>query len=107
MHRTHEKAAGGFFQETGRIFRHARHVWHLIPRSHKLALGGAALLMGLVSACNTALPLLLGQLLDGVKKGTDKGLAGSSLYQIAGLYLGLIALAYLLREVLRRFTNKR
>jgi ATP-binding cassette subfamily B protein len=101
MHRTHEKAAGGFFRETGRILHHARNVWHLIPRSHKLALGGAALLMGLVSACNTALPLLLGQLLDGVKKGTDKGLTGSSLYQIAGLYLGLIALAYLLREVLQ------
>ena len=46
------------------IARRGRKVWRLVPHRYKLALGGAALLMALVSACNTAIPLFLGQLVD-------------------------------------------
>jgi ATP-binding cassette subfamily B protein len=100
MNRKARKSTGGFFGETKMILGYARQVWRLIPRSHKLALGGAALLMALVSACNTALPLLLGRMVDAAKTGLDQGLSGGKLFGVATFYLGLIAVAYLLREVL-------
>jgi ATP-binding cassette subfamily B protein len=56
--------------------------------------------MGLVSACNTAFPLLLGKLLDGVKSGAEQGLSSMAVYRIAGFFLTLIAGALFLREVL-------
>jgi ATP-binding cassette subfamily B protein len=101
MNATNQKPAPGVFGETLRILRCAMQVWHLVPRAHKLALLGAALLMALVSACNTALPLLLGQLVDGVKVGIENGEGANALYRIAAFFLGLIAVAYLLRELLQ------
>ena len=90
----------GFSGEARLILATAWQVWRLVPRRHKFGLGGAALLMALVSACNTGIPLLLGQLLDRVKAGADQGLSAERLYQIAGLFLLFIAGAYVLREVL-------
>ena len=49
------------------------HVWRLVPSRHKAAFGFAALLMAINAACNTAIPLLLGRLVDGVKTQTDQG----------------------------------
>jgi ATP-binding cassette subfamily B protein len=90
-----------FWHELGVILRRGRQVWRLVPHRHKLALGGAALIMALGSACNTALPLLIGQLVDDVKQGTEQRTGQWGMYEIAILYLGLIALAYVLREALQ------
>src|SRR5258707_5468340 len=100
MSRKLGKAVGDFFQETRLIFAYAGQVWRLIPRAHKTALLVAGGLMALVSVCNTALPLLLGQLVDRIKVGLDDELPSHKLYRIAALFLCFIAAAYLLREVL-------
>ena len=97
---------GRFVAESRLILSYARRVWQLVPRRHKLALGGAGLLMAAVSACNTALPLLLGDLVDAVQKGVLGEAPQESVPRVAAAYLGLIAAAYVLREVLqvgRRF----
>lgn len=97
---------GGFGHEFRLILRRARQTWRLVPARHKLALGGAAGVMALTSAAGTAIPLLLGRLVDRVKGGTEQGIGRDALYRVAALYLGLIAGAYLLREllhVLRRY----
>jgi ATP-binding cassette subfamily B protein len=96
----------GLGAELRLIAKRARQVWRLVPRRHKAALGAAAFVMALTSLCNTSVPLLLGKLLDEVKNGTAEGLSPGGLYRLAGWYLGLIGLAYLLREglnVVRRY----
>jgi ATP-binding cassette subfamily B protein len=103
MNGTHGDSSPGFFHEASLIFRNGRQVWKLIPRHHKLALGAATLVMALVSVCNTAFPLLLGQLLDRVKSGFDEHLAVEHLYAIAGGFLAVIAAAFVLRELLQVF----
>lgn len=88
------------------IGKRARQVWRLVPRRHKAALATAAFVMALVSLCNTSVPLLLGKLLDEVSSGPKRGLSQQELLRDAGCILGLIGLAYLLREglnVLRRY----
>ena len=90
-----EPARKGFASELRLTLRRARQVWKLVPRKHKVALGCAALVMALTSACNTAMPLLLGRLVDGVKTGTDQGWSGAVLFRVAALYLSLIGAAFL------------
>lgn len=97
--------ARGFRQELRIMLRRGRQVWKLVPRRHKLSLGAAAFVMALTSAASTALPLLLGKLVDEVNRGSDQGQPAAQLYQIALFFLSLIAAAYVLREslnVLRR-----
>ena len=53
--------------------------------------------MALTSLCNTAVPLFLGMLLDGITNGSQQGLSHAALYRLAAWFLGLIGLAYLLR----------
>jgi ATP-binding cassette, subfamily B, bacterial len=96
----------GIAAEIGLMLRRGRDVWRLVPRRHKWALAGAAVVMACTSVCSTALALFLGQLVDGVQRGTLEGLPAETLYQLAAWYLGLIGGAYLLREnlnVLRRY----
>src|SRR6516162_8825141 len=95
MPRKHPK---GLRRELRLIVRRGRQVWRLVPLRHKLALGGAALLMAVTSAANTAVPLLLGSLVDRIKSGTEAGAEAASLYGVAATFLGLLALAYLVRE---------
>jgi ATP-binding cassette subfamily B protein len=86
--------------------KRARQAWRLVPRRHKVALGGAALVMALTSLCNTALPVLLGRLVHRIIEGTQQGLGHEALYRIAAWFLAWIGGAYLLREalnVLRRY----
>jgi ATP-binding cassette subfamily B protein len=97
MPRKHPK---GLRRELRLIVRRGRQVWRLVPLRHKLALGGAALLMAVTSAANTAVPLLLGSLVDRIKSGTEAGAEAASLYGVAATFLGLLALAYLVREAL-------
>lgn len=74
------------------ILRRGRQVWRLVPIKHKLGLAAAVGIMAAVSSCNVAVALLLGKLVDAVSE--------TSPYLVAAEILGLIAVAYLLRESL-------
>ena len=71
--------------------------------AYKQALGAAALVMAVTSVCNTAMPLLLGRLVDQIKRGTETGASRQNLYTTAAWILGMIGIAYLLREGLNVF----
>jgi ATP-binding cassette subfamily B protein len=80
------------------ILRRASQVWRLVPIKHKLGLAGACGIMAGVSTCNLAVARFLGYLIDVVGRGSP--------YLVALEILGLLALAYLLREslnVVRRY----
>ncbi len=99
MTRTAERPRG-FGKEMRLIGKRARQVWRLVPPRHRWALGGAAGLMALTSACNTAIPLVLGRLIDQVQLATTQAETSGQLRGAVVFYLGLIAVAYLLREAL-------
>src|SRR6266542_1415310 len=90
----------GFASEARLIMQRAREVWRLVPRKHKLSLGGAALVIVGVGLCNTALPVLLGRMLDGVDRGAREGSAAEELYRLATGFLAIIAGIYVVREIL-------
>jgi ATP-binding cassette subfamily B protein len=101
-----KRRAKGLAAELRLITKRAQQVWRLVRGRHRAALGAAVLVMALTSVCNTSVPLLLGSLIDAVKSGTEQGLTQEALCWLAGWFLGLIGLAYLLREglnVLRRY----
>jgi ATP-binding cassette subfamily B protein len=100
MNRKVGKGTSGFVRELRVIGKRARQVWKLVPLRHKWALGGAAAVMAITSACNTALPLLLGQLVDAIKRGSDDGLQPRALYRVASYFLLGLAVTYLIREAL-------
>jgi ATP-binding cassette subfamily B protein len=76
----------------------------MVPRRFKWALGGAALLMALASACATAVPLVIGYLIDGIKDRTAPPQAtGEAVFQFATYCLVGIAGLVLLREGLHVF----
>jgi ATP-binding cassette subfamily B protein len=81
------------------VLRQGRVIWSLIPFGLKLGLGGGAILMALGSACSTAIPVLIGLLVDGVQRDAAH-LRHATFFEIAGQYLSLIAGALLLREVM-------
>jgi ATP-binding cassette subfamily B protein len=96
----------GLVVEVRLLIRRGRQVWGLVPHRHKVALGLAGLVMALTSACSTAMPLLLGRLVDGVQVGTDEEWPAQDLYRLAAFFLALLALTYIVREalnVLRRY----
>jgi ATP-binding cassette subfamily B protein len=90
----------GIAAEVGLLLRRGREVWHLVPRIHKWALAGAAVVMACTSACGIALALFMGRLVDGIKPDILKSQTNDTLYHMAALWLGLIGAAYLLREIL-------
>src|SRR5947209_3353079 len=101
-----QKKNRGFGSELRVIARRARQVWRLVPRRHKLALGGASLVMAIGSGASTAIPLLIAGLVDRVKTGLDHRSPNDAIYQSCGILLAFIAVVYLLREtlnVLRRY----
>src|SRR4051794_15095171 len=90
----------GFGAELRLMLRRARDVWRLVSRKHRWALGGAAAVMALTSASNTAVALLLGRLVDAVTNGTPDPEGRAALFATAVEFLALIAGAYVLRETL-------
>jgi ATP-binding cassette subfamily B protein len=90
----------GITAEIRLIVRRGRQVWRLVPRRHKFGLGVAAGIMAVTSACNTAVALLLGTLVNSVKNAVESGLSHAAVYTIAGEVLATIGFVYLLREAL-------
>ena len=62
----------GLWSELRMTLQRGRQVWRLVPRRHQWALFGAAFLMGVTSLVNTAIPLFLGNLVDGVRVYTEQ-----------------------------------
>jgi ATP-binding cassette subfamily B protein len=99
----------GFWRSFRMILRRGRQVWRLVPLRHKVALAAAVVVMAVVSGANTAIPLLLGTLVDQLQRLQRDRQAGGApdvLFRTAILYLGLIGAVYLIREalnVLRRY----
>ena len=96
----------GIAAEMSLMLRRGREVWRLVPRTHKWALTGAAVVMACTSVCSIALALFMGKLVDGVKPDRLESQTNEALYRVAAMWLGLIGAAYLLREmlnVLRRY----
>jgi ATP-binding cassette subfamily B protein len=92
----------GIGAEVRQILKRMLDVRRLVAKRDRRALAGAGAIMALTSATNTAVALLLGRLVDAVARAPG---GGASLYRGAAWILGLIALAYVLREglnVLRR-----
>ena len=65
--------AGGPRRAPTALLRRARQVLSLVPARHRRAFAGAALVMALASGAQTAIPLLLGRLVDGVQGGSARG----------------------------------
>ncbi len=96
----------GVWRELRQIGKRGRQVWHLVPWRHRWALGGALLIVSLASAGNTAVAVLLGWLVDSVDPKNTQGQTAGAIMRGASVYLGLLGLAYLVREsmnVLRRY----
>ncbi|HZZ70661.1 MAG TPA: ABC transporter ATP-binding protein [Pirellulales bacterium] len=94
------------WREIWNICLRGRQLWKLIPRRQRWTLLGAVGLMILGGISNTAIPLILGKLVDTVQHlgPTDQGIpshAKVTFYQSVGLILGLIGLAYVIREGLQ------
>src|SRR5436305_400258 len=102
----HHHSLATLQRELRMIVRRGRHVWRLVPHRHRFALGGATLLIGVTSLTNTAIPLLLGRLFDGLRVDLARGLGAQAVYRGAIGILGLIGGVYLVREavnVARRY----
>ncbi len=96
----------GIAQELGTIAHRGRQVWRLVPWRQRLSLFGALAVMSLASAANTSIWLCVGGLINAVDPATHPGSTAAALSRIAGVYLAIVAAAYLVREcmnVLRRF----
>jgi ATP-binding cassette subfamily B protein len=92
--------SNGIASEVGLILRRGRQVWRLVPAKHKLGLAGAAGIIAAVSLCNTALPLLLGKLVDAVLRARKEGWDAHASYLFAAEVLFAIGIAYVVREAL-------
>ncbi|MCE9607518.1 MAG: ABC transporter ATP-binding protein/permease [Planctomycetia bacterium] len=95
-------------EEFRTIAYRVRQMWKLIPQRQKLTLGAAGGIIFLGGAANTAIPLLLGALVDTVEAMpiAARNAAGETplpdgFLRSAGMYMALIGAAYLLREALQ------
>src|SRR3954453_10267419 len=92
--------------ELGNIATRGGQGWRLVPAPHRWALAIAILVMGLGSAAGTAIPLLLGTLVNSVNQEVNGQVGKAAVTRIAFFYLALIGGSSLLREglnVLRRY----
>ncbi|HEX4000787.1 MAG TPA: ABC transporter ATP-binding protein [Pirellulales bacterium] len=97
---TDESRFEGIFAEMRTILKQGKQVWKLVRRKYRMALIGAALVMAICSTCNTAVPLLLGRLVDKVQAYINRTIGRHDVLMLAAWYLGFMAGAYMLREAL-------
>jgi ATP-binding cassette subfamily B protein len=87
-----------FLRELHTLVWRGRQAWNLVPRRYALALMGAAAIMLVTSAGNTAVALLLGQLVDQVKLGLDQAWDRTALLRASAWVLGCLSVIYVSRE---------
>ena len=105
-----EEMKPGFRREMRLLAQCGRQVWHLVPWRHQFSLAAGAGVMAVTSACNTAIALVIGLMVDAIKRGTETGLSHADLTRTALTFLGILAGAYVGREVFnvfRRFLVER
>ncbi len=88
-----------FSKEILVILGRAKDLWGLIPKRPRWTLAFAALLMAFGGAANTAIPLLLGRLVNAVRH--VEGVDTKAILESVAYTLLLIGIAYLVREVLQ------
>ena len=79
--------AQGTVAELRLLLNRSRQVWPFVAVEDRLTLGAAAVLMGIVSAANTGVALLLGQLVDRIQSGAREQYSHTQMYWAAGLIL--------------------
>jgi ATP-binding cassette subfamily B protein len=102
----HSGIVCNFAHELQLLVQSARKVRHMVPRRYQAALAASAAVMVLTSLVATALPILLGLLVDQVQHGHEAGISGHAMFAAVTFYLALIAGVVLLREgfnLIRRF----
>src|SRR5689334_6755172 len=102
--RNREMSANSFAAECAQIRHRMRDLWRLIPKRQRRTLVGALLLTVIGGACSTVVPLLLGRLVDAINTGSNRTGASAiapELLKTAVIYLGAIAIAYLVRELMQ------
>ena len=100
------RASKGLWCEVQEITRRGRDVWRLVPAGQKRSLFGAVLVMAGWAAATTSITLIMGKLFTALKPGSGQGSGQAELIRLSLGLLGLIGVAYLVREsmsVLRRF----
>ncbi len=106
MSRMKARAMKGMASELRTFARRSRQVWRLISWRQRLSLGIALVIMCFSSGANTTIALCLGRLVDAVNPEVNPGLTRDSLTKVAAVYLAVIGVSYVVREimnVLRRF----
>src|SRR5947209_14280328 len=105
-----EDQSPDFRQELRQLLECGRQVWHLVPWRHKSSLAAGGAVMAITSACNTAIALVIGLMVDAIKRGTEAGVGHADLTRTALIFLGVLSTAYLGREifnVVRRYLVER
>ena len=100
------RASNGLWREVQDIARRGRDVWRLVPTAQKRSLIGAGLVMAAAAKASTVIPVILKDLFNDLQRGTTQGLDKASLIRLSLASLGIIGVAYLVREsmnVLRRY----
>ena len=92
------KEARSFTSDLGSVWSRRKQVWRLVPRGDKWRFIFAIVLMAFVASVETAVPLLLGRVLDGVLKLTAR--PADELLRFAGFWLTVLAVAYVVKETL-------
>ncbi|WP_237722458.1 ABC transporter ATP-binding protein [Singulisphaera acidiphila] len=106
MAQREDRPLKGIWLELQTIAARGREVWRLVSVRHRWALGVAVLVMGFGSAASTAIPLLLGTVVNSVNQQIHQHVGKAAVTRVALFYLALIGGFYLMREglnVLRRF----
>src|SRR5438094_9505624 len=105
-----ENESPGFRQELRLLLQCGRQVWHVVPWRHKFSLAAGGAVMAVTSACNTAIALVIGLMVDAIGRGTESGLSHADLTRTALFFLGVLTAAYVGREVfnvIRRYLVER
>lgn len=89
-----------YLQELWTLGLRGKQVLPFIEREDKLSLGAATILVGITSAANTAVALLLGQLVDRIEVGSQSNFTAVQMYRAAGWVLFGLAAVYVGREAI-------
>ena len=89
-----------YLQELWTLGQRGKQVWPFVEREDRLSLGAATILVGIASAANTAVALLLGQLVDRIEVGSQSNFSPMQMYQAAGWVLSGLAAVYVGREAI-------
>ena len=90
----------GTVAELRLMAQRARQVMPFVASEDKLTLGAAAAIMAVVSAANTGVAILLGQLVDRIQAGAREQYSHTEMYWTAGWILLGLAGIYVFREAL-------